>query len=514
MTITPTLQRRQAGGLRVVAATAVVVAAVCVLPLLVILATATESGLAAAAEQVFRPRVGELLGNTVALVVLTTGASVAIGIATAWLVERTDLPGARWWRLLLVAPLAVPAFVNAYAWVSLSPSLSGLGGAALITTLSYTPFVVLPVSALLRSLDSRWEDSARSLGLGAWGTFAKVVLPQVRPAVLGGALLVALHLLAEFGVLAMLRFPTFTTAILDQYEAAFDTAAGSVLAVVLMALTAVVLTAERFGRGKVSHARIGSGVRVRPQRLPLGRWQGPALLGLGAWALLALGVPLYAVAHWLGHDGSAVVSSGLLEALASTLGLALATGLLTTVAALPVAILLHRRHTVLTETVERLTYFASSLPGVVVALALVTVAIRWIGPLYQTPLLLVIAYAILFIPRAMVSIRAALAHAPRSLLEAARSLGDSPWRATRRVLIPLIAPGLLSGFGMVFLATCVELTATLLLAPTGTTTLATGFWAASDSLDYGAAAPYALAMILVSAPLTWLVLTSSSKDTR
>ena len=187
MTSTSTLSRRGTGGVGPVAISAVVVAGICVLPLLVILATATESGLGVAAQQVFRPRVGELLGNTVSLVLVTTTAAVA---------------------------LAVPAFVNAYAWVSLRPSLTGLGGAALITTLSYTPFVFLPVAALLRGLDSRWEDSARSLGLGAWGTFAKIVLPQVRPALLGGALLVALHLLAEFGVLAMLRFPTFTTAIL------------------------------------------------------------------------------------------------------------------------------------------------------------------------------------------------------------------------------------------------------------------------------------------------------------
>ena len=514
MTSTSTLSRRGTGGVGPVAISAVVVAGICVLPLLVILATATESGLGVAAQQVFRPRVGELLGNTVSLVLVTTTACVVVGVGAAWLVERTELPAARWWRLALVAPLAVPAFVNAYAWVSLRPSLTGLGGAALITTLSYTPFVFLPVAALLRGLDSRWEDSARSLGLGAWGTFAKIVLPQVRPALLGGALLVSLHLLAEFGVLAMLRFPTFTTAILDQYEAAFDTTAGSVLATVLMVLTALVLTGERFARGRVSLARIGSGVRVQPQRVPLGRWAGPAIVGLTTWVLLSLGVPLYAVGHWLGAGGTPILSPALLGALSSTVGLALTAGVLTTVAAFPVALLLHRRRTLLTESIERITYFASSLPGVVVALALVTVAIRWIGPLYQTPFLLVIAYAILFIPRAMVSIRAALAQAPGGLLEAARSLGDSPWRATRRVLLPLIAPGLLSGFGMVFLATCVELTATLLLAPTGTTTLATGFWAASDSLDYGVAAPYALMMILVSAPLTWLLLSNSTKDTR
>jgi iron(III) transport system permease protein len=223
-------------------------------------------------------------------------------------------------------------------------------------------------------------------------------------------------------------------------------------------------------------------------------------------------VPGYSLVHWLGRDGAPILSTDLVTALASTLGLALAAGLLTTAAALPVAFLLHHHRTPLTETIERVTYLASSLPGVVVALALVTLAIRWIGPLYQTSLLLVIAYAILFIPRAMVSIRAALAHAPSGLMEASRSLGVGPWQTARRVLLPLILPGLLSGFALVFLATCVELTATLLLAPTGTTTLATGFWAASDSLDYAAAAPYALAMILVSAPLTWLIMTREAKD--
>lgn len=488
-----------------VTAAALVVVTACVLPLVVIATDAFHGGWSAAVDQVLRPRVGELLLNTVGLVVLTTTACTAVGIAAAWLVERTGLPGARWWRIALVAPLAVPAFVNAYAWVSLRPSLAGLLGAALITTLSYFPFVFLPVSAVLRGLDRSWEDTARSLGLGPWRTFFRIVLPQLRPAVLGGALLVSLHLLAEFGVLAMLRFPTFTTAILDQYEAAFDTAGGSVLALVLLTLCATVLTVEYFWRGNRTHARLGAGVTRRPSPVELRGWLVPSLLALGALVVLALGVPAYSIVHWLGQD-AAVPDTGLVGALLSTLGLALSAGLLATVAAFPVAVLLRRRRTVLTTTIERLTYLASSLPGVVVALALVTVAVRWVPGLYQGPVLLVLAYAILFIPRAMVSIRAALAHAPTSLLEAARALGSSPAEAVRRVLVPLAMPGILAGFAMVFIATSTELTATLLLAPTGTTTLATGFWAASDSLDYASAAPYALAMVLVSAPLTWLVL--------
>ena len=87
----------------------------------------------------------------------------------------------------------------------------------LITSLSYFPLVHLQVAAVLRGMDPAFEDTARALGLGPWHTFARVVLPQLRPALYGGVLLVGLHLLAEFGALQALRFPTFTTAIYDQF---------------------------------------------------------------------------------------------------------------------------------------------------------------------------------------------------------------------------------------------------------------------------------------------------------
>ena len=304
-----------------------------------------------------------LLRNTVSLVVVATATSAVVGVAGAWLVERTSLPGAAWWRIVLVAPLAVPAFVNAYAWVSLRPAMTGLGGAVLITTLSYYPLVFLPVSAALRGLDRSWEDTARSLGLGRWHTFARIVLPQLRPAVLGGCLLVALHLLAEFGVLSMLRFPTFTTAILDQYEAAFDTGTGSVLAVVLIVLCVMVLTVEHFWRGRRGHARIGGGVIRRPEPAALGRWLVPTVFALTLLAALALGIPVYSLAHWLGAPSATFDGAALVTALGSTMGLAVAAAALTCIAAFPVALLLRRRQTLFTTTIERLCYLASSLPG-------------------------------------------------------------------------------------------------------------------------------------------------------
>ena len=159
----------------------------------------------------------------------------------------------------------------------------------------------------------------------------------------------------------------------------------------------------------------------------------------------------------------------------------------------------------LATALERSLYLGSSVPGIVVALALVTLAIRYARPLYQTVPLLVAGYVILFLPRAVVTVRAALAQAPPVLDSVAHSLGAGPLATLRRVTLPLIAPGLGAGAALVFLAVVTELTATLLLAPVGTVTLATEFWQQSNSLAYGAAAPYAAMMVLLSAPATFLL---------
>jgi len=482
------------------------------MPVVVVVLKAFESGPSEALSLIWRPRVGELLGNTVALVLLTGAITTVLGVGAAWLVERTTLPGAGFWRVALVAPLAIPAFVNSFVWADLLPGLEGLAGAVLVTSLSYFPFVFLPVAAVLRSLDQGLEEAARALGLGPWRTFARVGLAQVRPALLGGVLLVGLHLLAEYGALEMLRFPTFTTAILDQFEVAFDSRSGSVLAVVLIGLAVTLLTIEMLMRGRTRHARVGAGATRRPVPARLGRATPLAMLGVGSLTVLALGVPAWSIGRWLLKADQAIEPVNLLPTLWGTVRLAIVAAVVTTVATFPAAWLLARSRSWFAVLVERVTYVAASLPGVVVALALITLAIGYVRPLYQTSAVLIAAYVILFIPRAMVSTRAAIAQTPPELSEAARALGDRPALAFLRVQLPLALRGTLAGFALVFIAVTTELTATLLLAPTGTETLATAFWDASATLDYAAAAPYAAALVLLSAPLTHLLLHSKNEE--
>lgn len=485
--------------LRILAA---IVAGLVLLPIVVVLTSAVSGGGRAAVDYLLRPRIGRLLGNTALLMGCTVPLSVVIGVGAAWLVERTDLPGASVWRALMLAPLAVPAFVASYAWISWQPGLVGLEGAVLVTVLAYFPFVFLPVAALLRVLDAGEEEAARSLGLGPVAAFWRTVLPRLRPAVSGGALLVALHILAEYGVLEMMRFQTFTTAILQQYAVGFSDVNGSLLASVLLILCLSVLTLEGVARGRRRVSRLGSGTLQPAVPLPLGRWKVPALVALTLLVMLSVVVPVTLVVRWLAAGSGGFGAGVLVQVTASTLGLALLGGLLAILLALPGALLLSRGGGRLAAMLERATFVGSALPGVVVALALVGIAVTWVPWMYQSVGLLVAAYAILFLPRAMVNLRSGLTAAPPELSESARSLGQGGVGVLIRVVLPLAMPSVLAGFVLVALAISTELTATLLLAPTGTNTLALAFWAASDQLDYAAAAPYAAVMIALSIPLT------------
>ncbi|WP_293761885.1 iron ABC transporter permease [uncultured Aquitalea sp.] len=493
---------------------AAVVSLLSLMPLGFIAAETLAAGKDSIVELVFRPRVAELLVNTMQLMVISLPLCILLGVGTAWLTERSNLPGRRWWAMLAVAPLAIPAFVHSYAWISAAPSLHGLWAAVLLSVIAYSPFLYLPTAAALRRMDPALEDVAASLGHRPLAVFVKVVLPQLKLAILGGSLLVGLHLLAEYGLFAMIRFDTFTTAIFDQFQSSFSGAAANMLAGVLVLCCLLLLLGESALRGKARYARLGAGsarAQSRTQLGPVG-----ALCGLSVClvaAALSLGVPLWTLGKWLLAGGVEVWrNEWLWPALRQTLLLAGAGALITVAAALPAAWLSVRRPGKWQRLLESGNYVASALPGIVVALALVSIAIQWARPLYQTLATILLAYLMMFLPRALVSLRAGIAQAPVELENAAQSLGCPPARALWRTTLRLSAPAAAAGYAMVFLAIGNELTATLLLAPTGTRTLATGFWALTSEIDYAAAAPFALIMILLSLPLTALLHAQSRRS--
>ncbi|KVT47134.1 ABC transporter permease [Burkholderia ubonensis] len=457
-----------------------------------------------ALDLLWRPLVGELLVNTLLITLASTLACAALGTAVAWCVERTTLPLRPLWAALAAAPLAVPPFVTSYAWVSISVDLQDFVGALIVLSAAYFPLVYLPVAAALRELDPALEESARTLGCSPRQIFMRVVLPQLRPALYGGMLLVALGVLSEFGAFQLLRFRTFTTGIYAEYRTSFDGGGASLFGCVLIALCLVCVAVEARVRGRTRYGLTHRAARRAALRYELGAWRGVAVAGFVALTAATLGVPLATIGYWLTQQGAAAVTPAdvspalLWHASLASAGYGLAGAALTTLLALPIAFLLARFPGRVATAFERIVMTAQGVPGIVIALALVSLTVRLVEPLYQSAPMLIGAYAILFLPLAVVSVRAAFLHVQQQLEETARALGLG-WRQTfMRVVLPLVAPGLGAAATMVFISVVTELNATLLLSPTGTRTLATQVWSDTSQLAFAAAAPYAALLVALS----------------
>lgn len=437
-----------------------------------------------------------------------TTACLVLGLALAWLTNRTDLRGRRAWLVVAALPLAVPTYVAAFAWTSLVPGLagpSGVGAFVVLTACSY-PYVLLPVAAALRRADPAGEEVARALGLTAWQAFRRVTVPQLRPALAAGGLLVALYVLSDFGAVSIMRFDAFTRVIYNSYNGGFNRTPAAVLGLLLVAVTVVMVRFEGRTRGRASYSRVGAGGARPAPPVRLGRWRPAGLLLSGAVALVALGVPASALLYWTSIGADPDTDYALLVRVAST-SLAVATlgALVTTLLAVPVGVLAARRDGRLSRLLEQACYLGHALPGIVVALSLVFLSIRLVPELYQRTPVLVLAYVVLFLPLAVGAVHAGAAQSPPALEEVARSGGAGPLAVLRRVTLPLAAPGIGAGAALVFLTCMKELPATLLLRPIGSDTLATRLWTETFVSDFAGAAPYAAVLVLLSAVPTYLL---------
>src|SRR5215210_3218650 len=500
---------------------AAVVAAAAVLPLAYLALRASEVGREEILALVLDGYTLAVLGRSTLLAAVVTAASVALAVPLAWLTARSDLPGRRAWAALAALPLVIPSYVGGFVLVSMLgprgllqgflepigverlPAIYGLPGATLALTLFTYPYVFLTVRGALRGMDPALEEAALGLGSGRWAAFFRVTLPQLRPAIVAGALLVALYTLSDFGAVSLLQFDSFSVEIYIQYRSAFDRTPAAILALMLVCLVAVVFVLESRTRGRAGYQQNGARYAAP---VSLGRWRWPALAFCAAVVLFALVLPVGVLVFWLlrglssGEQLSFVWQSAWNSVYVS--GLAAAVAVL---AALPVAVLAVRFPGKVASLTERVTYVGFALPGIVLALSLVFFGSNYAPALYQTLFLLIFAYVVHFLPLAVGAIRASLLQAKPSIEEAARGLGRGPAGVLATVTVPLARSGLVAGAALVFLTTMKELPATLLLSPTEFGTLATEVWNATSGAFFAQAAAPALLLILVSAPPLYLL---------
>lgn len=475
---------------------------------------------------VFRGNTAAVFGRTFMLILLVTIISITVAVPVAWLTVKSNIPLRRVLSVASVLPLVMPSFVMAttviemyspkgvlQGWLSglgvnRLPDIYGLGGATFVLVLMTYPYVLLTVRGALRRMDPALEEAARAMGYGPMHTFRAVTLPMLRPAITGGSLLVALYTLSDFGGVALLRYQTFTSTIMIQYQSSIDRTLAAVLSLVLVVIAVLLLLGEGFTRGSGAYHRSTVGAVRTGRRFDLGNWRWAGAAAVSVPVLIGLIIPVGVLVHWLvrGLLNDQQLLPLLIPA-RNSLYVSLLAAFVTVMAALPVAILAVRFRSRMSRLFERSVYIGFGLPGVVVALSLVFFGINVARPLYQSIWLLLFAYGVLFLPASVGALRSSLLQVNPRVEEAAQSLGRSQWGVIFSVTVPLVMPGALAGGTMVFLLTMKELPATLILSPIGYRTLSSSIWSAASEAFFAKTAGAALLLVLVAGvPTAYLTL--------
>jgi len=473
------------------------------LPLFYLLRRALDAQISEIALILFRGKTLEILATTLGLTAAVTACASLIGVALAWMLFNIDFPFKSGLQALVILPVAIPSYVFAYSWILLIPGFKGFWAALFVLVLATTPYVTLTTLAALRRSDWSTYEVSQTLGLNGWQIFARVTWPQIKNSVAAGSLLSSLYVLSDFGAIALLGVDTLTRAIENIYRGSFDRSSASILALILVAISALLIRLEERSRQKLnivkSSARIiTKGVTTGKLRIKL-----IALLAINTYLALGLVIPISQLLSIFFANSTSINYSLLSKASLSTLLAACLGALIALALALPVGVL-SAQGSKLGKVSDKAILIVHALPGIVMGLALVSFGSS-IGWLYQSLLLLSFAYALLFMAKAVGSVRSSVARVPENLIEISATLGQKKSATFRRVVIPLATPGLLSGTLLVLLAAMKELPATLMLKPIGFETLATQMWSYTSIFRFNEAAPYALLLVLVAAIPTFLI---------
>ena len=380
---------------------------------------------------------------------------------------------------------------------------------------AHLPLRLPVVAAKLRRLPANLEESARLLGHRPASIIRRVVLPQVTPSIFAGGLLVFLYAISDFGLPQLLRYDTLTRVIFGNL---LDRPLSVALALQLGLLALVVATLERRTVRRMTRSTTASASQgANSLTWPLRRWRVPAVMSVVLLSTMALLGPLVVLLYWAargfggesGRLGSVVADPGLIvQPLLGSASAGLLAAGVATVVVLPIAFLTTRYRTRSSETANALVVAGFAIPGLIIALSLSFFLLRgpgFLAGLYQTLPLLVIAYVIHFGAQSLRAAQVAVDAVPSSVIDVSRTLGTSRLRRLLRIELPLMAPSLLAGAGLVLLSALKELPATLLLSPPGFQSLATEVWAATTDAFWAEASVLALVLVALSAVLTWLL---------
>ena len=454
------------------------------------------------------------LTNTAKISILVMILSVLITFPLAWLIGRTDLPGRKKFRTILVASYMIPPYVGAIAWTQLlNPDVGYLnallktifslskapfniyteGGLIWVLTLFYSPFAFITISRAMEKMDPTLEEASRVSGASPLRVLWDVTLPLMAPSILAGGLLVFIGAGSAFGIPAIVGMPgnieVLTTRIVSFVYMGNDSGIrnATTLAVSLMILANGLLFFMTWFMGRKDYTTI-DGKSTRPALVELGKWKGLATFLVAVYAFIAVILPLGSIVITsfmvsmskglsldnFGFDAWIPVleNSQYLDCIWRSLGYAFIAATIGTILSLFVAYLSVKTHVKGRSLPDLLVMVGGSTPSVVIALALIiTFSGNYGLNLYSTMWILIVSYLVKYMTMSVRTIAASLSQVSSSLEEAGLNSGAGWLRICKDIIMPLIAPSIVAGWFLIFMPSFYELTMSNLLYGSDTQTI-------------------------------------------
>jgi iron(III) transport system permease protein len=481
-------------------------------------------------QEMARTVLPDYFGTTLVLSLLVGIGVVLVGLSCAVAVTLFDFAGRRFFEWALLLPLAMPAYVVAYAYTDflqfsgplqtfvrgvtgwegrVFPEVRNVGGAAWVFVFSLFPYVYLLARTALGERAAHLMEAARLLGAPMRRRILKIALPLARPAVAAGTALALMETLADFGVSSYFGIQTFTAGIYKAWLSMDNRLAAAQLATVLLALVALLLFLERRSRQQMRFAgsrgaRAGS-MEGRPLRLT-GWHQALVWLLCGMPLLAGFVLPVLFMLRPLVADWSVLSWGAFLGWTLNSVRLGFISAVLAVLLALALAFSLRRRPDPHVRWAVQLAGLGYAVPGAVIVVGLLLpvgwAQAKWpesgVGYLMTATMFgLVWAYLVRFCAVALQSVQSGYARIPTSFDESARMLGSGDWGLLKRVHWPLLKRSTATALLLVFVDVMKELPATLVLRPFNSDTLAVMAYQLARDERLGEAALPSLTLVLV-----------------
>ncbi|MCF8009297.1 MAG: iron ABC transporter permease [Halanaerobiales bacterium] len=486
--------------------------------------------------------------NSFILTFFTGLFSIIIGVSLAWIVNAYDFKFSNFFKWALILPMAIPPYIGSYTYVGLlnytgviqtffrnnlsiiiDPSLlniMNLPGAIFIYTIFLYPYVYLITNAFFKKQSASIIEVSKTLGKGSFEIFLKVMLPLSRGAYVGGATLVVLEVLNDYGVVKYFGISTFSTSIFQTWFALGDTNSAIKLSASLMILVFIILVIERISRGDKKYNHSSRSVKpLKPYKLK-GKKSWAMFFFPAAIFLIGFLVPVAQLIHWSIISYGNITKLNIISILFNSIGVSFIGSILVIIAAVIIANTVRVNKDILTKNYARIAIMGYSIPGAVIAIGVMMFFLKLdssinmvtnydIGLILSTSIfMLIFAYFIRFLAIGFNSVESGFQKVGSNYFEASRTLGKSITETFFKVDLPMLKPSLISGFLLVSIEILKELPLTLILRPFNFNTLATrAFEYANDEMIHESAV-LSLILIIVSVILIYTLTSYKKKGKR